>query len=301
MLGQMTTQPFNHAEIPLAIANASLPSAVTSSNANSISEAGENGFEIESLDSEPRDALVMVVDDEGFNIDLVEAYLEDEGFQNFVTTTDSTSALAMVRSHRPDIVLLDVKMPQVTGLEILAAMRNDRELRLIPALILTASTAPETKLEALRLGASDFLAKPVDPSELALRVKNVLSVKAYQDHLAKYSERLEQQVDIRTKELVRSREEAIHCLARAGEFRDDDTGHHVMRVGLYSSIIAEELGFAKAEIELIEQAAQLHDVGKIGIPDAILHKPGKTRASRIRHHQTTLWDWSRYYQSADCR
>ncbi|MGB7346995.1 MAG: HD domain-containing phosphohydrolase [Pirellulaceae bacterium] len=246
---------------------------------NASVEAVTNLCRLSSNDSGPQEctqeALVMVVDDEGFNIDLVEAYLEDEGFCNFVTTTDSTQALGMVRSHRPDIVLLDVKMPNVTGLEILAAMRNDRELRMIPALILTASTAPETKLEALRLGASDFLAKPVDPSELALRVKNVLSAKAYQDHLEKYSERLEQQVEIRTRELVQSREEAIHCLARAGEYRDDDTGHHVMRVGLYSAVIAEELGFPKPRVELLQQAAQLHDVGKIGIPDAILHKPGK--------------------------
>lgn len=223
----------------------------------------------------PSDANVMVVDDESFNIDLVQAYLEDEGFGNFVTTTDATAALDMVRSHRPDIVLLDVKMPEVNGLEILKSMRGDRELRMIPALILTASTAPETKLEALRLGASDFLAKPVDPSELVLRVRNVLSAKAYQDHLAEYSERLEEQVQVRTQELLRSREEAIHCLARAGEYRDDDTGHHVMRVGLYSAVIARELGFPQPAVELLQQAAQLHDVGKIGIPDAILHKPGK--------------------------
>lgn len=223
----------------------------------------------------PVDANVMVVDDESFNIDLVQAYLEDEGFGNFITTTDSTAALSMVRTHRPDIVLLDVKMPKVNGLEILQAMREDRELRLIPVLILTASTTSETKLEALRLGASDFLAKPVDPSELVLRVENVLSAKAYQDHLAQYSERLEEQVRVRTNELLRSREEAIHCLARAGEYRDDDTGHHVMRVGLYSAIIAKQLGFPQPAVELIQQAAQLHDVGKIGIPDSILHKPGK--------------------------
>ncbi len=274
----MTTQPPSSNDPPQLVASSILADGIavpimnTPANARTQKNAKTSA---DSVPSDPCDALVMVVDDEGFNIDLVEAYLEEEGFHNFVTTTDSTSALSMVRSHRPDIVLLDVKMPQVTGLEILAAMRNDPELRLIPTLILTASTAPETKLEALRLGASDFLAKPVDPSELALRVKNVLSAKAYQDHLAQYSERLEQQVEARTKELVRSREEAIHCLARAGEYRDDDTGHHVTRVGLYSAIIAEELGFAKPEIELIQQAAQLHDVGKIGIPDAILHKPGK--------------------------
>lgn len=223
----------------------------------------------------PIDAKVMVVDDESFNIDLVQAYLEDEGFGNFVTTTNASAALEMMRLHRPDIVLLDVKMPKVDGMEILRSMRADRELRLIPVLILTASTASETKLAALRLGASDFLAKPVDPSELVLRVENVLSAKAYQDHLAKYSERLEQQVHLRTQELLRSREEAIHCLARAGEYRDDDTGHHVIRVGLYSAVIATELGFPEHAVELIQQAAQLHDVGKIGVPDAILHKPGK--------------------------
>ena len=225
--------------------------------------------------SAPVDANVMVVDDESFNIDLVQAYLEEEGFGNFVTTTNASVALEMMRCHRPDIVLLDIKMPKVNGLEILKSMRQDRELRLTPVLILTASTGSETKLEALRLGASDFLAKPVDPSELVLRVQNVLSAKGYQDHLAKYSERLEEQVQVRTRELLRSRQEAIHCLARAGEYRDDDTGHHVIRVGLYSAVIAKELGFPQPAVELIQQAAQLHDVGKIGIPDAILHKPGK--------------------------
>jgi putative two-component system response regulator len=108
-----------------------------------------------------------------------------------------------------------------------------------------------------------------------LRLENVLAAKAYQNHLAEYSERLEQQVKQRTEELVRSRQEAIHCLARAGEYRDDDTGHHVTRVGRYSALIATELGFPRPAADLIEQAAQLHDVGKIGIPDAILHKPGK--------------------------
>ena len=166
-------------------------------------------------------------------------------------------------------------MPEVSGLEILAEMRGDRSLRMIPVLILTAANDSKTKLRALRLGASDFLAKPVDPSELSLRVENVLSVKAYQDHLARYSERLEEQVRVRTEELEHSRQEAIHCLARAGEYRDDDTGHHVTRVGRYSALIADELGFPAEAVELIEQAAQLHDVGKIGIPDSILYKPGK--------------------------
>ena len=110
-------------------------------------------------------------------------------------------------------------------------MHNDHELKFIPTIVLTASHDPHIKLNALRLGASDFLAKPVDPSELMLRLQNVLALKAYQDHLATYSERLEEQVRLRTAELILSRQEAIHCLARAGEYRDDDTGHHVTRVG----------------------------------------------------------------------
>ncbi len=222
-----------------------------------------------------RRAKIMIVDDESINIEIVKAYLEEEGFSNFLTTTKSTIAVEMVRTERPDIVLLDINMPQVSGLDILQAMRNDQALKLIPAIVLTASNDPQIKLNALRLGASDFLAKPIDPSELMLRLQNVLSVKAYQDHLAKYSERLKEQVRIRTAELVLSRQEAIHCLARAGEFRDDDTGHHVMRVGRYTALIARELGYDAEFVELLEQAAQLHDIGKIGIPDAILHKPGK--------------------------
>ncbi|MDA8744892.1 response regulator [Rubripirellula amarantea] len=222
-----------------------------------------------------RTARIMIVDDEMINIEIVKAYLEEEGFTNFLTTTDSSTAIEKVTTQKPDILLLDINMPHISGLEILELMRSKKDLKMIPAIVLTASNDPDVKLKALRLGASDFLAKPVDPSELMLRVQNVLAVKAYQDHLADYSEQLEKQVMIRTQELVLSRQEAIHCLARAGEYRDDDTGHHVTRVGRYSRVIAVELGYDANDLDLLEQAAQLHDVGKIGIPDAILHKPGK--------------------------
>ncbi len=222
-----------------------------------------------------RSAQVMIVDDEATNIEIVRAYLEEDGFEHFITTTDATLALPKIRNHKPDIVLLDINMPKVSGLEILEAMRGDAALKMIPTVVLTASTSSDIKLKALRYGASDFLAKPVDPSELILRVENVLAVKAYQDHLAEQSEQLEREVRMRTRELVRSRQEAIHCLARAAEYRDDDTGQHVLRVGRYAALISKELGFADAAVELIEHAAQLHDVGKIGIPDSILHKPGK--------------------------
>jgi len=172
-------------------------------------------------------------------------------------------------------------LPEVSGLEILAAMRADEQMCHIPVIVLTACTGAETKLQALRLGPSDFLAKPVDASELLLRLRNVLAVKAYQDHLADHSAELERMVDKRTEELVASRQRIIHCLARAAEFRDDDTGHHVTRVGQYAAVIADELGFDHRAVELIEQAAKLHDIGKIGVPDSVLLKEGKLEAEEF--------------------
>ena len=220
-------------------------------------------------------AKIVIVDDEEMNIEVVQGYLEQEGYKNFFRTTDATQAIDLIRHVEPDVVLLDVMMPEVSGLEILAAMRADEKMCHIPVIILTACTGSETKLEALRLGPSDFLGKPVDASELLLRLRNVLTVKSFQDHLANYSHELEEQVRIRTQEVVESRQRIVHCLARAAEFRDDDTGHHVIRVGKYAAVIARTLGFSTEHVELIEQAAQLHDIGKIGVPDSILLKEGK--------------------------
>lgn len=220
-------------------------------------------------------AKIAVIDDEELNIEVVVGYLEAEGYKNFATTVDARQALDLIRDTRPDAVLLDIMMPHISGLEILAAMRADETLFHLPVVVLTACTDAETKCKALALGPSDFLAKPVDPSELLLRLRNVLTVKAYHDHLASYSQRLEEQVRKRTAELAASRQQIIHCLARAGEFHDDDTGHHVIRVGLYAGVIGRALGHNEKWVKLVEQAAQLHDIGKIGVPDSVLLKPGK--------------------------
>lgn len=220
-------------------------------------------------------ATIMIVDDEPINIKVVRKYLREEGYQHFITTTQSSQANEIIRRELPDVVLLDIIMPQVSGLEILKTMRGDTRLQHIPVLILTASGETEVKLKALELGVTDFLTKPVEVSELLLRVRNALLIKAHHDHLANYSVQLEQQVRLRTAELIVSRQEVIRCLARAAEYRDHDTGNHVVRVGRFAAIIARQLGFDQERLELLEQAAMLHDVGKIGIPDAILLKPGK--------------------------
>ncbi len=166
-------------------------------------------------------------------------------------------------------------MPEVSGLQILQEVRSDPALSHLPVLILTASTDAKTKLRALDLGATDFLAKPVEASDLVPRVRNSLVVKAHHDHLQRHSERLEQEVRTRTRELEAAKLQVVHCLARAAEYRDDDTGRHVMRVGRYAGIIARELKLPEQRASMIETAALLHDVGKIGIPDSILLKPGR--------------------------
>lgn len=226
-------------------------------------------------------AKIMIVDDEPINIKVVQKYLAGHGYANFCTTTDSTQAVKLLYAEHPDIALLDIMMPEVSGIEILQHLRADHRLAHIPVVILTAVGDARIKRKALELGATDFLTKPVDPSELVLRVNNALMVKAHYDHLANYSVQLERQVRLRTAELMASRRSLVQTLARAAEYRDNETAHHIIRVGRYVGIIAEELGMSAEVAELLEEASLLHDVGKIGIADAILLKPGPLTAAEF--------------------
>lgn len=222
-----------------------------------------------------KNAKIMIVDDEPLNIMTFRQHLKLEGYDNFITTEKSTDALKMIRAERPDIVLLDIRMPEVSGLDILRVLSLDQTLQHIPILILTAATDPKIRKKALDLGASDFLSKPVDPNELLPRVRNAVILKQHYDLVSAQAAKLEQQVDRRTRQLEATRQQLIISLARAAEHRDNDTGNHVIRVGRYTAIIAEAMGYPKGRLQMLEQAAQLHDVGKIGIPDSILFKPGK--------------------------
>ncbi len=220
-------------------------------------------------------ARVMIVDDEPLNTAVVRKYMELEGYTNFITTHDATSARGLIERENPDIILLDIMMPNVSGLDILKELRSTSASLQTPVIILTASTDQETKQRALDLGATDFLTKPVDPSDLLPRVRNALLIKEQNDQLKDYAATLERRVDERTHELARTRLEIIHCLARAAEYRDNETGYHVIRVGRYVGIIARALSLDEARAQIMEHAAPLHDVGKIGVPDSILLKPGR--------------------------
>ncbi len=217
----------------------------------------------------------MIVDDEEATIMTVQHHLKKEGYEHFVTTIRSRDAMELLKVNQPDVVLLDIRMPEVSGLDILRAKELDSTLEHIPVIVLTATTDPTTKRSALDLGAMDFLTKPVDPNDLAPRVKNALVVKKHYDQKADEAARLEEVVRRRTDEVVQSRQQLILSLARAAEHRDNETGNHVLRVGRFAGIIARELGWSESQAEILVQAAPLHDVGKIGVPDSILFKKGK--------------------------
>ncbi|MEE2640764.1 MAG: HD domain-containing phosphohydrolase [Planctomycetota bacterium] len=231
------------------------------------------GLDKSSQEELVQSAKIMIVDDEAFNLKIVRRYLQTAGYQNFVLETDPGKVVDRCHEEKPDVMLLDIMMPGMSGLDILRIRQGDPIMERIGVVVLSGSDDGKVKREALDLGATDFLNKPVDTNELFPRVRNTLMIKSTQDQLENYAEILEKQVEHRTRELQESREQIIRCLARAAEFRDNETGQHVIRVGKVSRIIAREIGYTEEQAHNLELAAQLHDVGKIGIPDAILLNP----------------------------
>ena len=221
-------------------------------------------------------STILVVDDEQRNIHLLKRFLNEAGFANLHTTADSREALGMYKQLQPDLVLLDISMPFLDGFEV---MKQFDEVRgreeYIPVLVLTADITPETRRRALSCGAKDFLTKPLDLSDVLLRVKNLLETRQLYVQIREHNVHLERTVWARTHQLADSRREILARLALAGEYRDHDTGEHTRRVGNIAAAISAACGSNPEFVDLIRHAAPLHDVGKIGIPDHILRKSGK--------------------------
>lgn len=234
----------------------------------------------------PRSPRILVVDDEDINVRFLQDVLTPAGYTELTVTTDPRRAVGLFRETEPDLILLDLKMPYLNGHELLALLKQEiPEGAHLPILVLTSDSSAEAKRLALASGANDFLAKPLSPAEVRLRVRNLLETRflylALQEQNRQLEERVRRrtaQLQRRTDELEQARIEILERLARAAEFRDDDTGFHTRRVGHVSGLLAETLGVAAPEVELIRRAAPLHDIGKIGIPDAILLKQGRLSA-----------------------
>jgi response regulator RpfG family c-di-GMP phosphodiesterase len=223
-----------------------------------------------------REARVMIVDDEPANVRLLERMLEGWGCRSVVGLSESSRALDVFVEFEPDIVLLDLHMPSPDGYELLAALpRATGESSYVPILVLTAETAQPARQRALALGASDFVTKPFDSTEVRLRVANFLETRRLHREALEHTDHLERRVELRTRELAQSRVEALERLALAAEYRDDDTQEHAKRIGRTATLLAERLGVPSDDRERLARAAPLHDLGKIAIPDAILLKPGK--------------------------
>lgn len=218
---------------------------------------------------------ILIVDDEWRNVHLLARLLKEAGFINVYSTTDSRQALALYREVRPDLVLLDVLMPFLDGFAVMKQLFGESDPNeYLPILMLTADITSETKQKALSSGAKDFLTKPLDLSEVILRVRNLLETRLLHIRVREQNEELERKVQERTRQLAESRMEILDRLALAGEYRDQDTAEHTRRVGNLAAALASASGSSSEFVELIRHAAQLHDIGKIGVPDHILRKIG---------------------------
>ena len=184
-------------------------------------------------------------------------------------------ALAWAKNNRVDLVLVDFVMPNMNGIEFTRALKTLAHYEHVPVVVVTLDQSVETRYAAIKSGVSDFLTKPLDMQECIGRCKNLLSTYYQRQILEDKSSVLESMVKKATEEIHNREKETLMRLARAGEYKDKDTAKHLVRMALYSRLLAEAIGLSVAEAELIEQAAPLHDIGKIGIPDSILLKNGK--------------------------
>ena len=191
------------------------------------------------------------------------------------STTDAREVADLYVKFRPDLILLDLHMPHRDGLAVMDELNQIAEASYLPILMLTGDDTQEAKREALSRGAKDFLNKPFHSDEVLLRINTLLETRFLYLQIQSQNQILEAKVRDRTRELESAQIEIIERLARAAEFRDDNTGQHTERVGQMAALLARQVGLPDPQVSLIRRAAPLHDVGKIGIPDSILLKLGK--------------------------
>lgn len=236
------------------------------------------------------DARILLVDDHQVNTVLLENILGRSGFKNILSTNDAREVRSLVEEYCPDVILLDLRMPHLDGFEVLEQLSPTLQASgFLPILVLSGDVDPNSKKKALASGAKDFLSKPFDGQEVVLRVTNLLETRSLYLQLQDRNRSLDEQVRERTRELEAAQVEMLERLAWAAEYRDDETGRHIQRVGNNATILAQALGLTEAQVTLIQRAAPLHDVGKIGVPDSILLKPGKLTSPEfevIKTHTT---------------
>ncbi len=224
---------------------------------------------------------VLIVDDSEINLTLLKALVSRLGGCDPVLSDNPLKALEICEAELPDLLIVDYMMPDIDGLELIRRFRLMPNAADVPVLMITANDQKDVRYQALAGGANDFLNKPIDRAEFAARVQNMLALRKGQKMLADRALHLAELVDEQTEVIRRREQELIFCLSRAAEFRDPETGAHIQRMAYYSQLIAREMGLDNASQKLILEAAPMHDVGKIGIADHILLKPGRLEAEEF--------------------
>lgn len=228
-----------------------------------------------------RKARILVADDDRFYQQVLEDLITEAGHESLVVD-NGLELLEKVGNYRPDVIIVDVVMPGMDGFEVTRRLKRDLVTMHIPVIIVTSLADKESRVSGLDRGADELLTKPFDESEFRIRIRNLLKVKRFEDYLMAHGKMLEGEVQTKTVELERAFEkikhgyiETVYRLTLAAEYRDKETGGHIQRISLYSQLMARYLGLGEPEVEAIFLASPMHDVGKIGIPDSILLKPGR--------------------------
>ena len=235
-------------------------------------------------------ARILIVDDNILNVQVLKKILNDAGFHRITVTTDPTQATRLFQEFTPDLVLLDLNMPKMNGMEVMAALALRAPNDYLPVLMLTAEVDEALRMKALQTGAKDFLNKPYDRLEVVLRSRNIIEVRMLYNQMKGQNKTLEDQVSGRTRELHQTRLDVVLRLAKVAEFRDTETGTHIVRMSRYAASLAKAAGFTTPQCDLILNTSPLHDIGKIAIPDSILLKPGKLEPQEydIMKNHTTI-------------
>lgn len=229
---------------------------------------------------------ILVVDDNPANIQVVKGLLKKFGFHKITTSTNALEVTALYKEIGFDVILLDIHMPLMDGFQVMQQLHAQHPEDYIPVLVLTADTSTEIKQKSLAHGAKDFLSKPFDKDEVYARVRNIMHVSLLQKALKEQNCILEIKVRERTRQLEETHVKLIQCLGRAAEYRDNETGMHVLRIGKMTQALGARLGLSEQECLTISQASPMHDLGKIGITDHVLMNPGKLDAEQWAHMQT---------------
>lgn len=228
---------------------------------------------------------VVIIDDQSATIEILSHFLKQIKKVGDVTCrgfTDEIEAMQWLRSNEADLILLDYRLNKLTGLDVISFLRMQSKYHTVPIVMVTEFDERDIRYRSLDAGATDFLAKPVDRHECVARCTNLLMLRDQQIRLEHQNRQLSEKVEQSLSVILQRERDTLHHLARAGEYRDSDTGNHIIRIAKYSRVLAETLDLSAEMCEVIEHASPMHDVGKIGIPDNILLKPDKLTEHELR-------------------